>query len=468
MPVNPALTNSITPASATARCVPVLLVLLSVGLAAARPPTVPTLVKADRLLNPRTGNVLSPAAVLIEDGKIKFVGSPAQVQASAPSGVKTIDLGNATLLPGLIDGHSHLLIDVALPAEAEMDRYSIFQPGLLLAVAAKSPAERVLLGAQLARETLESGFTTVRNLGHSGIDGDAALRDAIDAGRIPGPRILASGRKVIPLGAYLDRLNPAVAEPIVKQEFLVVGTPEDGRRAVDENLFYRVDWIKIALDDDGVGINLPALKAIVEEAHLAHKRVAVHAGSILAIQTAIDAGADSVEHGNRVTDDQLKTMRDKGIFFGLTPTFFNGFLARVMEAEIVMSPPLKARMAGLAQQRLAGDVSFIQRILKSGVKVAVGSDMCWFYPGKTRGQLTSLIFSALHDAGMPPLEILRAVTVNAAEMLGWQDKVGAIEQGKFADLVAVAGDPLADITELERVRFVMKDGQVVRNDFASH
>jgi imidazolonepropionase-like amidohydrolase len=111
---------------------------------------------------------------------------------------------------------------------------------------------------------------------------------------------------------------------------------------------------------------------------------------------------------------------------------------------------------------------FIQRILKSGVKFAAGSDMCWFYPGKTRGQASATIFANLHDAGMPPLDILRAVTTNAAEMLGWQDRVGAVEPGKFADLVAVAGDPIADISELERVRFVMKDGQVVRNDLTLH
>ena len=148
-----------------------------------------TLVKAGRLLDPRTGNVLSPAAVLIENGKIEEVGAPSRVQANAPDGVKTIDLGSATLLPGLIDSHTHLLLDVVVPPEAEITRWfnGMFAPALLLTIA-ESPAKRVLLGAQLAREDLESGFTTVHNLGHSGIDGDAALRDAIDAGRVPGPR----------------------------------------------------------------------------------------------------------------------------------------------------------------------------------------------------------------------------------------------------------------------------------------
>jgi imidazolonepropionase-like amidohydrolase len=307
----------------------------------------------------------------------------------------------------------------------------------------------------------------VRNLGHSGIDGDAALRDAINVRRVPGPRILAAGRKLTPPGGYFDRLNPAVSRAIVQQEFAEVASPEEARRAVDDNLFYNVDVIKAVADDDGLAINVPVLAAIVEEAHRAHKKVAVHAQTAVAIQIAIDGGADSIEHGNAVSDEQLKTMRDKGIFLDITPTFWNGFLAKVFDGTIAMSPELKSRMGAIKDRRHAPNVSFIQRILKSGVKFAVGSDMCWFVPGKTRGEATAMMFAALHDdAGMAPLEIIRAVTTHAAEMLGWQDRVGGVEPGKFADLIAVAGDPVADVTELERVRFVMKDGRVVRTDLA--
>lgn len=162
--------------------------------------------------------MLSPAAVLIEDGKIKQVGAPSEVQQKAPAGTNTIDLGSATLLPGLIDSHTHLLLDVVVPPEAEIARHlnGTFAPGLLLAIV-ESPSKRVFLGAQLAREDLDSGFTTVRNLGHSGIDGDAALRDAINAGRVPGPRILASGRKLIALGSYIQDLNPA---PVIQSLIL--------------------------------------------------------------------------------------------------------------------------------------------------------------------------------------------------------------------------------------------------------
>ena len=155
-----------------------------------------TLVKAGRFLDPRTGNVLTPAAVLIEGDKIKQVGPPSQL--SVPAGGKTIDLGNATLLPGLIDSHTHLFLDIIVPPELEQQRHfnGLFAPGMLLAII-ESPSKRVLIGAQSAREDLESGFTTVRNLGHSGVDGDTELRDAINVGRVSGPRILASGRKLI-------------------------------------------------------------------------------------------------------------------------------------------------------------------------------------------------------------------------------------------------------------------------------
>jgi imidazolonepropionase-like amidohydrolase len=438
------------------------LVLFSVAQVAAQSLPRVTLIRVSRLLDPRTGNVLSPAAVLIENSRIKEVGPPSEVQAA--SGARIIDLGGATLLPGLIDSHTHLLLDVVVPTEAESSRHynGDFLPDLLLAIV-ESPSKRVLLGAQMAREDLESGFTTVRNLGHSGVDGDAALRDAINAGRIPGPRILASARKLTQNGkdGYVQSLNPTLTEAILQQEFLPIGTPDQARQSVQKNFFYDVDVIKVALEND---VPAAALAAVVEEAHRLNVKVAAHAGDRASIQTAIEAGADSIEHGNDVTDEQLKRMRDKGIFLDITPTFWSGFFTKIAEPGVVLSPTTKSALAASDERRQRKVAGFVQRILKSGVKFAAGSDMVWFYPGKTRGEATATMFAHLRDAGMPPPDILRAVTTNAAEMLGWQDRVGAVEPGKFADLVAVAGDPIADITELERVRFVMKDGQVVRND----
>ena len=421
-----------------------------------------TLIKAARLLDPRSGSVLSPAAVLVEGGRIKEVGAPERVQAAAPAGVKIIDLGSATLLPGLIDSHTHLLLDVIVPAEAESARRynGDFVPGLLLAIV-ESPSKRVLLGAQLAREDLESGFTTVRNLGHSGIDGDTALRDAINAGRVPGPRMLASGRKLAP-GGYVQSLNPALAEAILRQEFLPLDGPDQARAAVRQNIFYDVDLIKVAVEDD---VTPAEMSAVVEEAHRQKLRVAVHATSTASIQTAIDAGADSIEHGNRVTDQQLKQMRDKGIFLDITPMWYGGLYSKIHEV-ITMSSAARAGQAADDERSRQRGVEFVRRVSRSGVKFAAGSDMCWFYPGKTRGQASAMMFTALRDVGMPPLEVIRAVTTSAADMLGWQDRVGAIEPGKFADLIAVAKDPLTDITELGRVQFVMKDGRTIRNDFS--
>src|SRR5437868_124452 len=253
------------------RTIPALFFLLfSMVELSAQPPASVTLVKAGRLLDPRTGNVLAPAVVLIEGNKIKQVGSPSR--GGAPAGAKIIDLGAATLLPGLIDGHTHLLLDVIVPPEAEIARHSngLFAPALLLAIT-ESPAKRAFLGAQMAREDLESGFTSVRNLGHSGVDGDAVLRDAINAGRVPGPRILASGRKLIALGNYVQNLNPALSHAIVEQEFLLVDSSDRAREAVLQNVFYNVDLIKVSVDGD---ISVPELIAVVEQAHRQHLKIA--------------------------------------------------------------------------------------------------------------------------------------------------------------------------------------------------
>jgi imidazolonepropionase-like amidohydrolase len=447
-----------------------------------------TLVKASRLLDPRSGQALASAAVLIEGDKIKQVGSSSQI--GVPAGAKIIDLGTATMLPGLIDGHTHLLLDVVLPPEAERARRynGTFVPDLLLAIV-ESPSKRVLLGAQHAREYLETGITTVRNLGHSGVDGDTELRDAINAGRVPGPRIVASGRKLITRASYVQSLNPALTDAILQQEFLLIDGAERARQAVRQNEFQGVDVIKVTAD---VNLTAAELAAVVEEAHRAGLKVAVHAVDKTSIQTAIDAGGDSIEHGNEITEAQLKQMRDKGIFFDLTPTSYGDFFTKIFQGTIAESLTLRAgrlqaderdrqRYDDLAQQVRKSDFhggfeasdnqlydSLVRRVLKSGVKFAAGTDMCWHYPGKTCGQASTSRFPALHEAGMPSLDVIRAITTNAAEMLGWQDRVGAIERGKFADIVAVSGDPIADISELERVRFVMKGGQVVRNELSSH
>jgi imidazolonepropionase-like amidohydrolase len=439
-----------------------LLALVSTIPLRAQPTAPVTLVKAGRLLDPRSGNITAPAFVLIEADRIKQVGA---LSAKVPEGAKIIDLGNATLLPGLIDSHTHLLLDVVVPPKAESRRHENgeFAPGLLLAIV-ESPSKRVLLGTQLARQDLEAGITTARNLGHSGIDGDTELRDAINAGRLSGPRVLASGRKLITRGEYLQNLNPALADAILQQEFLLVDGTEQARAAVRRNVLQNVDVIKVSADEN---LSVPELAAVAEEAHRAHLKVAVHAIDTTSIQTAIDAGVDSIEHGNLVTEQQLKQIREKGIFFDFTPTFYDGLFLKITEPSIVSSVTEHADEVAAAASGRARYDALVRRVLKSGVKFAGGSDMCWFFPGKTRGQASTATFVNLHEAGMPALDVIRAFTIYAATMIGWEDRIGTIDAGKFADLIAVAGDPLADISELERVRFVMKGGTVIKNDFNS-
>jgi imidazolonepropionase-like amidohydrolase len=227
--------------------------------------------------------------MLIENGKIKEVGEPSRLHPKVPAGTQTIDLGNATLLPGLIDSHTHLFLDIIVPPKAEASRHSngIFAPGLLLAIA-ESPSKRALMAAQAAREDLESGITTVRNLGHSGIDGDTELRDAINAGRVPGTKILAAGRKLITKGSYLQNLNPALADQILQQEFLFIDGPDVARQSVRQNVFQNVDIIRITADEN---LSVPERAAVVQEAHRQHLRVAVHASDTASIQTAIERGS---------------------------------------------------------------------------------------------------------------------------------------------------------------------------------
>ncbi|HET9365984.1 MAG TPA: amidohydrolase family protein, partial [Candidatus Angelobacter sp.] len=180
---------------------------------------------------------------------------------------------------------------------------------------------------------------------------------------------------------------------------------------------------------------------------------------------SIDAGVDSIEHGDDATDEQLKVMREKGIFLDITQLFFGGRLRTMIEKMQVLPPEIQQGLKAYEQMDVQKTPAFIQRILKSGVKFTAGSDMWFDYPGKTRGEATALMFGAMKDAGLPPADVIRASTSAAAELLGWQDRVGAIEPGKFADIVAVTGDPLVDVTELEHVQFVMKGGAVVKNAF---
>lgn len=412
------------------------------------------LIKAGRLIDVRTGSILSDQAILIEGERIKEVGAANVVAQHAPTGARVIDLQRTMVLPGLIDCHTHLLS--IWDGRLDTDQAAI------LAVAQMSMAQRALMGAAMAREDLEAGITTVRDLGLSGINGDVALRNAINAGWVEGPRIIAATRKLTPTGGQFNSQS-VLSRDLVEQEFAEVLGAEGARRAVREATYAGADVIKVVIDAGARVLTLEEMRTIVDEAHRSRIKVAVHATTELGTRTAVEAGADSIEHASFITDQTLRAMKERGIF--LVPTDYTAAMIRsIFLGPRNPSPEELADLEGYLKGYAEAVPDRLRRAMKIGVKIAAGSDMLFKFPGKTRGQASLLLYEALRDEGMPPVEIIRAATVNASELLGWQDRVGTIEAGKYADLIAVEGDPLKDITEFQRVKFVMKGGQVVKDE----
>src|SRR5436190_1752615 len=430
-----------------------VVVTLTVAMPAAQQPAAkPMLIRASRLLDVRAGAYRSAQGLWIEDGRIRQVGAFDVIRAAAPKDIVVLDLGRAVAMPGLIDCHTHLL-DAMDPAGSSTD-------DLILTLARESPAKRALRGAAMAREILEAGFTSVRNVGHSGIDGDVALRDAIRSGWLPGPRIVAAARKIAPHGGQALPVQSGVMQTLVDQEFLTAVTPADGRRAVLENLRVGADVIKVVADDPPRAIDEDTMKAIVDEAHRASLRVAVHAETRAGIQAAILAGADSIEHADAATGEQFQAMREKGIV--LVPTLWPREILPVPRSMAVL-PDIEAQK----DQWIASERAKLDRARKAGVTIAFGSDN-WFHDSaKTRGELTRLVLEALETFGMTPADVLRSATVTAADLLNLSGVSGTLEEGEAADLIAVDGDPLASVRDLAKVTFVMKGGSVIRDDYSS-
>ncbi|MFN0124405.1 MAG: amidohydrolase family protein [Blastocatellia bacterium] len=394
-----------------------------------------TAIKCGRLIDVRTGAVTSNAVILIQGERITAVGA----NLSIPAGAEVIDLSRMTVLPGLIDCHTHLTMDIDKIADS-----------LKLSV-----PRQTLIGAKNARLTIEAGFTTVRNVGAAGYS-DIALRDSINAGEIPGPRIIASGPSLGITGGHCDdnELPPAFHHESEGVADGVAGVMRKTREVIK----YGADVIKfcstggvLSFGDDPKTsqYTLEEMKTIVSEAHRLGRKVAAHAHGGDGIKLAVLAGVDSIEHGTYIDEEAVKLMKERGTF--LVPTLYlaDWFLENYERMRVPAPLVAKARVVMPAMKEN------IARAIKLGVPVALGTDAAVYPHGLNARELAVYV-----RMGMTPLQAIQAATIHAAKLTGWEDRIGALETGKYADLIAVEGDPLRDVTETERVRVVIRGGVV--------
>jgi imidazolonepropionase-like amidohydrolase len=422
----------------------VALVAMVVTARAQAPAAKRTVIRAGHVLNVRTGELKANQAIVIEGDKISKIAPSSEVAAAA--GDTTIDLPDATVLPGLIDMHTHLTFELS----------SLSYEGLKI-----STAREALHGARNARRTLEAGFTTVRNVGAKDY-ADIALRDAINDGDVIGPRIVASGPALGITGGHCDEnlLPPAF--------HFEGGGVADGVEAVQhkvrEVIKYGAEVIKICAtggvlskgdDPNASQYTLEEMKAIVADAHRLGRRVAAHAHGAEGVRWASEAGVDSIEHGHLMDDAAVATLKKNGTY--LVPTLF---LGEYMEKNIERSD-----VPEYSKQKMRDVAAAMQKNVKkafdAGVKVAFGTDAAVYPHGLNAGE-----FHVYVKLGMTPLAAIQTATINASDLLGPKYLVGALEPGKWADVVAVDGDPTKDVTILEHVKFVMKAGAVYKNEYA--
>jgi imidazolonepropionase-like amidohydrolase len=418
------------------------LLLLASALWAQTQPGSVTVLRCGSLWDGKTDLLRRNVSIAVANGKIVSVGE------AAPATANTIDLGSSTCLPGLIDTHTHVLLQGDITAE-DYDQQLLKQ----------STAYRAILATQSARRALENGFTTIRDLETEGAGyADVDLRNAINRGVVPGPRMQVASRAMDVTGSY--PLQGYSWEIDVPHGVQLVDGPDDVRKAVREQLSHGADWIKVYVDRsyflraDGVLDDIPTftleeLRAAVDETHRQRHKIAAHAMALQGVHNAVTAGVDSIEHGNYITDDDLKTMVAKGIFY--VPTIYVGeYVAEGRAAE--------GRRVWLDMVKIHGET--FRRAVRAGVKIAFGTDV-----GGFDWKINPAVeFPLMVKYGMTPAQALHSATSNAAELLGLQDQIGAIQAGKLADIVAVPGNPLEDVSVLQKVDFVMKGGEVYKRE----
>ena len=406
-------------------------------------------IRAARLFDGKTETLQTPGLVVVENGRIVGVGATAVLKP----GATVVELGDATLLPGFMDAHVHLTFERGLDSRQD-----------LVDTQARTAAETALLATKYLRVTLQAGFTTVRNLGAADFV-DVAMRNAIARGSIEGPRILAASKGLGSLGGHCDSMNG------VRPEFFgrepdwrdgVIDSPETARQAVRYNIKYGADLIKICAtggvlsrnnDVDSPQLTQAEVDAIVDEAHAKGKKVAAHAHGATGAKRAIRAGIDSIEHGSFLDDEALTMMKQKGTFY--VPTLHASW--SLLEAEkkgSVMDPRTKAKM-NMASRRI--EETFRSAVAK-GVRIAFGTDAGVGIHGTNAEEFVLMV-----KGGLKPIDALRAATSVDAELFGIANEVGTLANGMIADIVAVPGNPVEDITKTRDVFFVMQGGKVVKN-----
>jgi imidazolonepropionase-like amidohydrolase len=403
-------------------------------------PTKPLALKCASIFDGRSDSPRKNVVIVVEGDRIK------EIVSTVPAGVDIVDLSGSTCLPGLIDTHTHILLQGDITA-ADYDEQLLKQ----------SPEYRTILATVNARRALEYGFTSIRDVETEGAGyADADVKKAINNGIIPGPRMQVATRAMDVTGAYpLLGYAPNVAVPHGVQ---IVDGADNARQAVREQISHGADWIKVYSDrsyklrDDQVLDDIPTftleeLRAIVDEAHRERHKVASHAMALNGVHNSVEAGVDSIEHGNYIADADMKTMAARGIFY--VPTIYVG--EYVAQGRASTGAPVWLKMIAVHEETF-------RRAMKAGVKIAFGTDAGGFdwtvNPARE--------FSAMVKFGMTPAQAIRSATVTAAELMDTQNELGTIEPGKLADIVAVPGDPLADVSLMERVAFVMKGGVVYK------